>query len=186
LTHLQVGAHWVAIHGEAHAGDPALLEERQRVDLAGAPNTAIFVLSGLALVSLAWIVGVATEQLAESSGPKVGGVLNATFGNAAELIITIFAIRAGQLEVATASITGSILGNLLFVGGLSMLVGGWGRDRQRFRQDEPNHSVWVERRGATTVCSGLLAGVRVVHIPQPEDAFASQEHLDNDQHHVQG
>ena len=80
------------------------------VDLAGAPNTAIFVLSGLALVSLAWIVGVATEQLAESSGPKVGGVLNATFGNAAELIITIFAIRAGQLEVATASITGSILG----------------------------------------------------------------------------
>ena len=88
------------------------------VDLAGAPNTAIFVLSGLALVSLAWIVGVATEQLAESSGPKVGGVLNATFGNAAELIITIFAIRAGQLEVATASITGSILGTSFLVGGL--------------------------------------------------------------------
>ena len=57
-------------------------------------------------VALAWIVGVATEQLGESTGPKVGGVLNATFGNAAELIITIFAIRAGQLEVATASITG--------------------------------------------------------------------------------
>jgi len=67
------------------------------LDLAGAANTAVFVASGLALVALAWIVGVATEQLAESSGPKVGGVLNATFGNAAELIITIFAIRAGQL-----------------------------------------------------------------------------------------
>ena len=74
--------------------------------LGDAPNTAVFVLSGAALIALAWIVGVATEQLGESSGPKVGGVLNATFGNAAELIITIFAIRAGQLEVATASITG--------------------------------------------------------------------------------
>jgi Ca2+:H+ antiporter len=75
--------------------------------VGNAPNTAVFMLSGAALVALAWIVGVATEQLGESSGPKVGGVLNATFGNAAELIITIFAIRAGQLEVATASITGS-------------------------------------------------------------------------------
>jgi Ca2+:H+ antiporter len=104
------------------------------VDLAGAPNTAVFVLSGLALVSLAWNVGVATEQLAESSGPKVGGVLNATFGNAAELIITIFAIRAGQLEVATASITGSILGNTLLVLGASFLVGGLKNGIQTFDQ----------------------------------------------------
>ncbi|MGH3140442.1 MAG: calcium/proton exchanger, partial [Gaiellales bacterium] len=104
------------------------------VDLAGAPNTAIFVLSGLALVSLAWIVGVATEQLAESSGPKVGGVLNATFGNAAELIITIFAIRAGQLDVATASITGSILGNTLLVLGASFLIGGLKNGIQTFDQ----------------------------------------------------
>jgi Ca2+:H+ antiporter len=104
------------------------------VDLAGAPNTAIFMLSGLALVSLAWIVGVATEQLAESSGPKVGGVLNATFGNAAELIITIFAIRAGQLEVATASITGSILGNTLLVLGASFLIGGLKNGIQTFDQ----------------------------------------------------
>ena len=104
------------------------------VDVVGAPNTAIFVLSGLALVSLAWNVGVATEQLAESSGPKVGGVLNATFGNAAELIITIFAIRAGQLEVATASITGSILGNTLLVLGASFLVGGLKNGIQTFDQ----------------------------------------------------
>jgi Ca2+/H+ antiporter len=75
------------------------------LDLGSAPNTAVFLASGLALLTLAWVVGVATEQLGESSGPKIGGVLNATFGNAAELIITIFAIRAGQLEVATASIT---------------------------------------------------------------------------------
>jgi Ca2+:H+ antiporter len=104
------------------------------LDLAGAPNTAVFLLSGAALVALAWIVGVATEQLGESSGPKVGGVLNATFGNAAELIITIFAIRAGQLEVATASITGSILGNTLLVLGASFLVGGLRHGVQTFDQ----------------------------------------------------
>ena len=83
-------------------------------------------------MALAWIVGVATEQLGESTGPKVGGVLNATFGNAAELIITIFAIRAGQLEVATASITGSILGNTLLVLGASFLVGGLKNGMQTF------------------------------------------------------
>ena len=104
------------------------------LDLAGAANTAVFVASGAALVGLAWIVGVATEQLGESSGPKVGGVLNATFGNAAELIITIFAIRAGQLEVATASITGSILGNTLLVLGASFLVGGLRNGPQSFDQ----------------------------------------------------
>jgi Ca2+:H+ antiporter len=102
--------------------------------LVDAPNTAVFLLSGAALVALAWIVGVATEQLGESSGPKVGGVLNATFGNAAELIITIFAIRAGQLEVATASITGSILGNTLLVLGASFLAGGLRHGTQVFDQ----------------------------------------------------
>jgi Ca2+:H+ antiporter len=104
------------------------------LDLASAGNTVVFVASGAALVALAWMVGVATEQLGESSGPKVGGVLNATFGNAAELIITIFAIRAGQLEVATASITGSILGNTLLVLGASFLIGGLKNGPQTFDQ----------------------------------------------------
>lgn len=102
------------------------------LDVASAPNTAVFLASGLALLTLAWIVGMSTEQLAESSGPKIGGVLNATFGNAAELIITIFAIRAGQLEVATASITGSILGNTLLVLGASFVVGGLRHGTQTF------------------------------------------------------
>src|SRR4051812_50048646 len=75
---------------------------------------------------------MSTEQLAESSGPKIGGVLNATFGNAAELIITIFAIRAGEIEVAKASITGSILGNTLLVLGLSFLLGGLRNGLQTF------------------------------------------------------
>ncbi|HVI34626.1 MAG TPA: calcium/proton exchanger [Gaiellales bacterium] len=102
--------------------------------LASAANTAVFVVSAAALVALAWIVGVATEQLGASAGPKVGGVLNATFGNAAELIITIFAIRAGQLEVATASITGSILGNTLLVLGASFFIGGLKNGLQSFNQ----------------------------------------------------
>ena len=92
--------------------------------LASAANTLVFVVSSGALLVLAWIVGVSTEQLAASRGPKVGGVLNATFGNAAELIITVFAVRAGQLAVATAAITGSILGNTLLVLGASFLIGG--------------------------------------------------------------
>jgi Ca2+:H+ antiporter len=102
------------------------------LDVVSASNTVVFVAAGAALVALAWIVGVATEQLGESSGPKLGGVLNATFGNAAELIITIFAIRAGQLEVATASITGSILGNTLLVLGASFIVGGIRHGTQTF------------------------------------------------------
>jgi Ca2+:H+ antiporter len=102
--------------------------------LASVANTAVFIVSAAALVALAWIVGVSTEQLGASAGPKVGGVLNATFGNAAELIITIFAIRAGQLEVATASITGSILGNTLLVLGASFLIGGLKNGLQTFNQ----------------------------------------------------
>jgi Ca2+:H+ antiporter len=102
--------------------------------LASAANTIVFLVSAAALVALAWIVGVATEQLGASAGPKIGGVLNATFGNAAELIITIFAIRAGQLEVATASITGSILGNTLLVLGASFFIGGLKNGLQSFNQ----------------------------------------------------
>jgi Ca2+:H+ antiporter len=102
------------------------------LDLTSASNTAVFLASGLALLTLAWLVGLSTEQLAESSGPKVGGVLNATFGNAAELIITIFAIRAGELEVAKASITGSILGNTLLVLGASFFLGGLRNGVQTF------------------------------------------------------
>jgi len=104
------------------------------LSLASAANTVVFIVSAGALVALAWIVGVATEQLGASAGPKVGGVLNATFGNAAELIITIFAIRAGQLEVATASITGSILGNTLLVLGASFFIGGLRNGLQSFNQ----------------------------------------------------
>ena len=89
-----------------------------------ADATWIFIISGLAIIPLAGILGEATEHLSEHVGPGVGGLLNATFGNAAELIIAIFALQAGLYGVVKASITGSIIGNLLLVLGASMLAGG--------------------------------------------------------------
>ncbi len=93
-------------------------------DLLGANDTLVFILAALGVIPLADLVGEATEELAVYTGPRLGGLLNATLGNAAELIITIFAIRAGLLDLVKASITGSILGNLLLVLGLSILLGG--------------------------------------------------------------
>ena len=90
----------------------------------GWPAPIIFALSGLAIVPLAKWMGTATEELAVHTGPGVGGLLNATFGNATELIIAIFALQAGLIEVVKASITGSIVGNILFVLGLALLLGG--------------------------------------------------------------
>ena len=92
----------------------------------------VFVASALAVIPLAGLMGEATEVLADKTGPRVGGLLNATLGNAAELIITLFAIRAGLLELVKASIIGSILGNLLLVMGLSILVGGLKNGLQKF------------------------------------------------------
>ena len=94
--------------------------------------TLTFVLAGLGIIPLASLMGEATEQLSERTGPTWGGLLNASFGNAAELIIGIVAISKGFNDVAKASLAGSILGNLLLVGGGAMLVGGWGRERQTF------------------------------------------------------
>ncbi len=90
---------------------------------------------------LAWLVGVATEQLASVSGPRVGGVLNATFGNIAEIIVTMFALRAGLTTVVKASITGSILGNILLVLGLSILLGGFRHGELRFSRTLASHNV---------------------------------------------
>jgi len=92
----------------------------------------VFATSALAIIPLAKLLGDATEVLAEKAGPRIGGLLNATFGNAAELIITLSAIRAGQIQLVLASLTGSILGNLLLVLGFSMLLGGLKNGRQIF------------------------------------------------------
>jgi len=92
----------------------------------------VFVTAAISLIPAAGLIGVATEHLARRAGPTLGGFLNATFGNAAELIIAIVALRAHHTEVVKASITGSIIGNLLLVFGLSCYVGGLRNGRQKF------------------------------------------------------
>lgn len=93
----------------------------------------IFITSGLAIVPLASWMGTATEEIAVVAGPSLGGLLNATFGNATELIIAILALRAGLIDVVKASITGSIISNLLLVMGFSMLLGGLRFKEQSFQ-----------------------------------------------------
>ncbi len=94
-------------------------------------ETLDFVLAAAALIPLAWLIGEATEHAAEHTGPGIGGFLNATFGNAPELIIALFAVHAMEFEVVRGSLTGSVVGNLLLVLGFSLLFGGRGQiDRQ--------------------------------------------------------
>ena len=94
-------------------------------------ETVEFVLSAAALIPLAWLIGEATEHAAEHTGPGIGGFLNATFGNAPELIIALLAVHQGLTEVVRGSLTGSVIGNLLLVLGFSLLFGGRGEiDRQ--------------------------------------------------------
>jgi Ca2+:H+ antiporter len=144
--------------------------------LAGAPaailaetlhwNAVIlFFASGLAIVPLARTIGKATEELAGYVGPAAGGLLNATFGNATELIIAFFALEAGLYDVVKASLIGSILGNVLVVLGLSFLVGGWGRERQRFNSTSA---------GAAGAQLALAAGALVVPA-----VLAATSHLSN-------
>jgi|SRR5450755_77666 Ca2+:H+ antiporter len=97
-----------------------------------APPLATFLLAALGLVPLAGLIGQATEALAERLGENIGGLLNATFGNAAEIIIGLTALAAGLPEVVRASLAGSIIGNVLLVLGSAMLVGGWRFRRQTF------------------------------------------------------
>jgi Ca2+:H+ antiporter len=94
----------------------------------------IFITAAVSLVPLAGIIGLGTEQLAARSGPALGGFLNATFGNAAELIIASVALTNNHVDLVKASITGSIVGNLLLVLGLSFFVGGLGRKSQSFHR----------------------------------------------------
>jgi Ca2+:H+ antiporter len=118
------------------------------------PALAIFILTCIGIIPMAAYIGKATESLAHFTGPRIGGLLNATLGNAAELIITIVAIRAGLLELVKASITGSILGNLLLVMGFSFVVGGTRHGHQLF-----------DRRNASRNAILLVLAVLAMLIP---------------------
>lgn len=102
--------------------------------VVGASPVVVFFLCAVAIVPLAKLIGEASEELATRTSPALGGLLNATFGNATELIIGFFALQAGLIEVVKASITGSIIGNLLLVLGCAMFAGGLTKKTQIFNR----------------------------------------------------
>ncbi len=108
------------------------------LDLAHADPVLVFSAAALGVIPTAALMGTATEELAAKSGPGIGGLLNVTFGNAPELIIAFFALLEGLQEVVKAALVGSVIGNLLLVLGASMLVGGWGREKQKFSHTAAN------------------------------------------------
>src|SRR5438067_3485345 len=94
------------------------------VDFAAhAGDVPLFVMAAVSLIPLAWLIGEATEHAAQHTGPGVGGFLNASFGNAPELIIALIALSDGLTDVVRASLTGSVVGNLLLVLGFVLVVG---------------------------------------------------------------
>jgi Ca2+:H+ antiporter len=126
-------------------------------------QTWLFVVSALALIPVAGWMGHATEQLAHRMGEGIGGLLNASFGNAAELIIALMALRAGQIEVVKASITGSIIGNLLLVLGISVFAGGLRHPRQTFNKTAVRSS-----------CTALMLAAAALVIPSVFHSTAAQ------------
>jgi len=117
-------------------------------------QTALFVVSALAIIPIAGWMGNATEQLAHRLGEGIGGLLNASFGNAAELIIALMALKAGLIDVVKASITGSIIGNLLLVLGVSIFAGGVTHKVQRFN-----------KTAARVSCTALILAAAALVIP---------------------
>lgn len=125
--------------------------------------TALFIVACLAIIPLAGWMGKATEHLAEHLGQGIGGLLNATFGNAAELIIALFALSKGLEGVVKASITGSIIGNMLLVLGLSLLAGGAKFKTQVF-----------DRTAASTTATALTLSAIALLIPTIFHVAAAQ------------
>jgi Ca2+:H+ antiporter len=124
------------------------------VDLSNGDPVLVFILAALGIIPLADLIGEGTEELAAHTGPRLGGLLNATLGNAAELIITIFAIKEGLMALVLASITGSILGNLLLVLGMSIFLGGVRNGIQSF-----------DRRQASLNSTLVILAVLALMIP---------------------
>lgn len=127
-----------------------------------------FVFACIAVIPLAAWIGFSTEQLAQRMGSTYGALFNATFGNFAELVIALFAVRAGLDSVVRASLSGSILGNLLFVAGFSALAGGWGRDTLRFNalSAESQAGQMILAVGAMLVPALFFRAVQEVHQTQ--------------------
>lgn len=123
-------------------------------ELAHANPMLVFIAAALAVVPLSGILGDATEELAGRTGPRIGALINATLGNAAELIITVLALREGLYDLVRASITGSIIGNILLVAGASLIVGGLKHGTQQFN-----------RRDAGLNATLLIVAAMVLAVP---------------------
>ncbi|HXE75628.1 MAG TPA: calcium/proton exchanger [Candidatus Xenobia bacterium] len=132
---------------------------------------AIFLTSSLAIIPLAGLMGKATEHLAEQMGEGIGGLLNATFGNAAELIIALMALRAGLTEVVKASVTGSIIGNILLVFGLALVVGGMRYPTLKFNRTAASVSSTL----LMLACVGLVVPAIYHQVAKGADPFHEWE-----------
>jgi Ca2+:H+ antiporter len=135
-----------------------------------APPIWVFVTACLAVLPLAGYMGEATEHLAHRTSPTVGGLLNATFGNAAELIIALMALRAGLVDLVKASITGSILGNLLLILGLALIAGGLNRSELKFNRTSAGMS-----SGMLALSVAALGFPALYHAVHPEAAARLSE-----------
>lgn len=138
------------------------------LDLAGVSPVVIFFTSALGVIPTAALMGRATEELAARSGPGIGGLLNVTFGNAPELIIALFALQKGLHEVVKASLTGSVIGNILLVLGASMFVGGLGRERQTFNHTAASaQSSMLLLAAVALVMPAIFEGINGSGLPNP-------------------
>jgi len=135
-----------------------------------APAVWVFLIACLGVLPLAGYMGEATEHLAHRTGPTIGGLLNATFGNAAELIIAIVALRAGLVELVKASITGSILGNLLLILGVALVAGGANRAELKFNRTSAGMSA-----GMLALSVVALVFPALFHSVHPEAAARLSE-----------
>ena len=138
----------------------------------GADHVLVFVVACLAILPLSQYLGEATENLAELTAPTVGWFLNATFGNAAELIISIFALRAGLIELVKASIIGSILGNLLLILGLSLMAAGMNKNLFSF-----NRTAAGMAGAMLALAVAALVFPALFHATHPEAAQLVELHL---------
>jgi Ca2+:H+ antiporter len=122
------------------------------LELAGANELLIFLTAAGAILPLAGLIGRSTEQLALHTGPRIGGLVNATFGNVTELVIAFFLILDDQVDIVKASLTGSIIGNLLLVLGLSFLLGGLKHEEQTYNA----RSASIHATSLVLAVTGLL------------------------------
>jgi Ca2+:H+ antiporter len=140
------------------------------LEVAGGNELLIFLTSAGAILPLAGLIGRSTEQLALHTGPRVGGLINATFGNVTELVIAFFLIMDDKTEIVKASLTGSIIGNLLLVLGLSFLVGGLKHEEQTYNA----RAASVHATSLVLAVTGLLMPALFAH-GAGNETFAQRE-----------